>query len=711
MTIPILSVQIRHEHDTVAARQRSRQIARMLGFDNQDQTRIATAISEITRNAFRYAGGGKLEFIVEGAASPQLLIMRVSDRGPGIRNLEDILDGQYVSSTGMGLGILGARRLVDQFDIQSTPQQGTTVTLKKIFPRRAPFLSRTEAVRIVDQINREKPQDALGELELQNQELLRTLEELRVRQEELRHLNHELEDTNRGVVALYAELDEKADHLRQADALKTKFLSNMSHEFRSPLNSILALSDLLLGHSDGPLNSEQAQQVGFIRKAADDLYELVNDLLDLAKVEAGKLEIRPTVFEVVKLFGALRGMLRPLFLNQSVGLTFEVDDNLPAIYADEGKVSQILRNFISNALKFTERGEVRVSASIQGDRLILAVADTGIGIAPEDQERIFQDFTQVDNPLQRKFKGTGLGLPLSRNLARLLHGDVHVESEPGRGATFTLDIPVQWEMTAAAPTTTEIPAAVGTPILILENRQDTALMYGKWLSGSGYRMVHVVSTREASRKIQIERPAMIILDILLNGEDSWNLLASLKGNAETAGIPVVVASTTDDSGKAFHLGVDDYLTKPIGREMFLSTIRRFVDARKPRVLIIDDAENDRYVLKHRLRGSQLEIAEATNGPEGIDMARGGQPDLIFLDLGMPGMSGFDVLSKLKADPRTQSIAVVIHTSMRLGEDDRSRISAAAAVVSKEELNRESWLSDLAAKLGDTGRILMDAQIR
>jgi len=708
LTIPILSVLIRHEHDTVTARQRSRQIARLLGFDNQDQTRIATAISEISRNAFRYAGGGKLEFIVEGTTSPQLLIMRVSDRGAGIQNLEDILDGQYVSPTGMGLGILGARRLVDQFDIQSTPQHGTSVTLKKVFPRRAPFLSRHDAASIVDQINREKPQDVLGELELQNQELLRTLEELRARQEELTQLNQELEDTNRGVVALYAELDEKADHLRRADALKTKFLSNMSHEFRSPLNSILALSDLLLGHSDGPLNSEQTQQVGFIRKAADDLYELVNDLLDLAKVEAGKLEVKVTSFEVAKLFGALRGMLRPLFLNQSVSLAFEVADNLPAVFTDEAKVSQILRNFISNALKFTERGEVRVKASIQDGRLILAVADTGIGIAKEHQERIFQDFAQIDNPLQRKFKGTGLGLPLSRKLARLLHGDVRLESEPGQGSTFTLDIPVQWEIRAPELASTEVPESVGTPILILENRPDTVLMYAKWLNGSGYRMLHAVSTREASKKIRMERPALVILDILLNGEDSWNLLASLKGTPETAGIPVIVVSTTDDRGKAFHLGVDDYLIKPVERDAFLATIRRFVDGRKPRVLIIDDAENDRYVLRHRLRRSQLEIVEATNGNDGIAMARADHPDLIFLDLGMPEMDGFDVLSALKADPLTESIAVVIHTSMQLAEDEKSRISKAAAVVSKEELARENWLSELAVKLGDTGRILVDA---
>jgi signal transduction histidine kinase/CheY-like chemotaxis protein len=709
MSVPLLTVILKYEQDTVAARQRSRQIARLLGFDNQDQTRIATAVSEIARNAFRYAGGGKVEFIVEGATPPQLLIVRVSDRGSGIPHLKDILEGRYLSQTGMGVGILGARRLMDQFDVQSEPRRGTVITLKKVFPRKAPYFSPSDAADLIDEINREKSQDAFGELELQNQELLRTLEELRKRQDELSELNHELEDTNRGVVALYAELDEKADHLRRADALKSRFLSNMSHEFRSPLNSILALSDLLLAHSDGPLNSEQAHQVGFIKKAAGDLYELVNDLLDLAKVEAGKVEVHPAYFEVSNLFGALRGMLRPLFLNQSVGLTFNIEGEMPAVFADEGKVSQILRNFISNALKFTERGEVRVTARAADGRLILSVADTGIGIAPEDQESIFQDFTQVDGPLQRKFKGTGLGLPLSRKLAHLLRGEVSVISETGRGSTFTLDMPLTWQMATANPAFVEPVAEFGIPVLIVENRPDTALMYSKWLKGSEFRMIHAASTREASQWIEVERPALIVLDILLDGEDAWTLLASLKGTPETARIPIVVVSTVDDPGKAFHLGADDYLLKPVAREDFLSTIRRLSAAPHPRVLIIDDDEKDRYILKRQLRGSHIEIAEAVNGTDGLAMAQVDHPNLIFLDLAMAGMSGFEVLSALKGDPRTQSIAVVIHTSARLSDEEQDRLSSIAeAVVLKEELAREGGLSRLAEKLGDSGRILINS---
>src|SRR6266849_5793416 len=434
----LLSLAIKYEHDVVAARQRARQIASMLGFEGRDQTRVATAVSEIARNALAYAGGGSVEFAVTGRTAPQLLTVKIVDRGPGIADLPRILQGQYTSPTGMGLGIVGARRLMDNFVIASAPGKGTVVTLTKILPREAPLLTVERMNDLVAALTRQAPRGPLEEIQQQNQELLRALEALRGREEELRRLNRELEDTNRGVVALYAELDEKADHLRRADEMKTRFLSNMSHEFRTPLNSIQALTRLLLERSDGHLAPEQGRHVEFIRKAAQDLTELVNDLLDLAKVEAGKIVVRPAEFEVANLFGALRGMLRPLLVNESVALVFEEALSLPPIFQDEAKVSQILRNFISNALKFTERGEVRVTAAlVDGDEVVaLSVADTGIGIAPEDQERIFREFGQLEHPLQRKVRGTGLGLPLTKKLIEILGGRITLTSTPGVGSTF-----------------------------------------------------------------------------------------------------------------------------------------------------------------------------------------------------------------------------------------------------------------------------------
>jgi signal transduction histidine kinase/CheY-like chemotaxis protein len=688
--IPILTLNIRHELDTVAARQRARQIARLAGFDAQDQTRIATAVSEIARNAFRYAGGGKIEYAIacamEGPQVPEALAIRVSDTGAGIKDLDGILEGRYRSSTGMGMGILGARRLMDEFDIQSDHARGTTVLLRKRLPQRASTVTREMVVRMAEALAAAKPEDPFAEIQLQNQELLGTLEELRKRQEELTFLNRELQDTNRGVVALYAELDEKADHLRRADELKSKFLSNMSHEFRSPLNSILALARLLADEVDGPLSPEQQQQVSFVRKAAEDLYELVNDLLDLAKVEAGKVEVKPVEFDVANLFGALRGMLRPLFLNQSVNLVFEPPEESTPVYSDEGKISQILRNFISNALKFTERGEVRVSAvTVDGDHIKFSVADTGIGIAPEDQERIFQDFAQIENPIQRRVKGTGLGLPLSRKLAHLLGGEVQLTSEVGAGSTFSVVLPASYRTEPGSTDDGQFDLQPRMkPILVVENSDEAALLYGKWLQDSEFQIVRAVTVAEAQRKLASFRPVAIILDILLRGEDSWSFLAKLKESPATREIPVLVATTLDDPRKAYQLGADSYLMKPVDPQSLRNELIR-LGAKLPsdRVLIIDDNERDRYLLKHLLRAMNVPVSEASNGADGLAKAREECPRLIFLDLAMPEMSGFEVFRNLKSDPRTRDIKVVINTSMRLYASDLSRLEGAAGIVSKE----------------------------
>jgi signal transduction histidine kinase len=256
-------------------------------------------------------------------------------------------------------------------------------------------------------------------------------------------LTQELTETNQGVVALYAELDDRAADLREASELKSRFLSYMSHEFRTPLGSIRSLTRILLDGLDGPLTDEQEKQIRFIQGSAEELTEMVNDLLDLAKIEAGRISISPEWFEMFDLFAALRGMFKPILTNQSVDLVFEEPTDVPRVYTDDKKLSQILRNFISNAIKFTQRGEVRVSAKYRSPGWVtFAVADTGIGIAKEHQSTLFQDFVQLDSPIQKRFRGTGLGLALSKRLAELLGGSVAVQSELGRGSTFSAIIPV-----------------------------------------------------------------------------------------------------------------------------------------------------------------------------------------------------------------------------------------------------------------------------
>ena len=403
----------------------------------------------------------------------------------------------------------------------------------------------------------------------QNRELLQSLSESQRRHDETEQLNRELADTNRGVVALYAELDERADQLRRASEIKSRFLSNMSHEFRTPLNSIMALSRLLLDGMDGSLSAEQQRQVGYIRKSAGDLLELVSDLLDLAKVEAGKLEVKATSFTIADLFSGLRGALKPLRVSHDVELMFEPAEAMPLLFTDEGKVAQILRNLISNALKFTEAGEVRVSAhhDSHASSITFLVQDTGIGIAPADQERIFEEFSQVAGPLQVKASGTGLGLPLSRQLAKLLGGELWVESEPGQGSRFFLTVPV---------------------------------------------VSRVVST---------------------------------------------------------------------------------VAARSRRVLVVDDDESFRYVLRQIITEHlHYEVIEACDGADGLRAVREQTPDVIVLDLQMPKLDGFAVLQDLRSDPVTRCVPVIVSTSLHVDAALSARLPPGAALLPKDRVSRDQVMA-------------------
>lgn len=574
---PIVTLPIKSEGDVVAVRQRARHVAELLGFERQDQTRVATAVSEIARNAFSYGGGGRAEFILDVSETPQVFRIRIGDAGPGIADLSSILDGRYRSQSGMGLGLVGARRLMDRCEIDTAPGKGTRVELAQRLPARATPVTQNKLAEITSEIKRDTSADPLAALREQNRELMQSLDDIRRREQESEQLNEELGDTNRGVVALYAELDERAEQLRKASELKTRFLSHMSHEFRTPLNSVLALSRLLLDRVDGDLTPEQERQIGYIRRSAESLLELVNDLLDLAKVEAGKVDVKPTRFSVTSLFGALRGALRPLLTSPSVELIFDADPEVPELFTDEAKLAQILRNLISNALKFTESGEVHVAARYDAEHGIarFSVRDTGIGIAPADQERIFEEFSQVDTRLHKKIKGTGLGLPLSRSLAELIGGSIRLESAVGQGSVFTL----------------VIPAVFGEPA-------------------------------------PAEPPA---------GDDR---------------------------------------------------------ARK-RVLIIDDDETFRYVIKQIIKNEpRYELLEAAEGSEGLQQARSGAPDVIVLDLQMPNVDGFTVLQELGADRRTNGIPVIVATSLAIDDNLRGRLPAVAHVVSKNVISRENVLQFL-----------------
>lgn len=539
------------------------------------------------------------------------------------------------------------------------------------------------------------------ETDRQQRELLR-------RHEELARLHRELEESFRAVVVLHGELGDRDDSLRRAGEFKSRLVANVSHEFRTPLNSIIGLTRLLLGRSDGDLTPEQEVQLTFIQQSADALYVLVNDLLDLSKNEAGRSVLRPERFDVAGLFASLRGMMRPLVSSDQVALVLDEPAGLADMETDVGKVAQILRNLIGNALKFTTRGEVRVAAEAAGDGAVrFTVRDTGIGIAPADQARIFEEFYQVDSPLQRQVKGSGLGLALSRQLAERLGGTLTVESAPGKGSTFTLVIPSRHLEVSEFQGMVERSRAVTTgdqPVLVVEDDRQTLFLYEKYLRGSGFAVIPARSVEQAREVLKGMTPAAIVLDVMLEGESTWTFLQDLKTGEATRTIPVLVVTVTSREEQARALGADEFFLKPMERDLLLAKLRSMAQRRTvDSVLVIDDDDVSRYLVRKHLDGLPYRVLEASNGDAGLRIARKELPSVIFLDFVLGDMSAFDVLDELKRDPNTRSIPVIIHTSKNLAEEERKRLAVSAStILSKHSLSREIAIGRIRDVLAHSG---------
>jgi signal transduction histidine kinase/DNA-binding response OmpR family regulator len=670
----LLTVDLRSDADVVVARQRARQLAALFGLEAHDQTRFATAVSEMARNAVRYGGGGKCDFAAEGEP-PASLLVRIDDEGPGIRDLDDVLAGRSAAN-GQAMGFSAARRLVEHFDIDSKPGRGTRVTLRKDLPWRDVPVA---LPRVAEEIARHPPAGAQSEMAEQNRELMRLVDELQKRDAELLQLKQELEDTNRGVVALYAELDEKADSLVRVNEAKTRFLSNMSHEFRTPLNSIQSLTRILLDGLEGPLTPDQTKAITLVRGAALGLAELVNDLLDIAKVDAGKVQVRPADFDVGQLFGALRGLLRPLLASASVDLVFDDLDGIPLVYGDEAKVSQVLRNFISNALKFTEHGEVRVSARLlPDDRVSFSVTDTGIGIAPEHQQRIFEEFGQVDGPIQRKVKGTGLGLPLSKKLAELMGGSVSVRSEPDVGSRFSLVLPLRYGH--AAPRAEE-----GVPVLVVEDDERVLAQHQQFFSGTRYRLVAARSLEEARTELLKAKPACVVVPITVAGQSTRPLLAELRSDAALREVPVLGVADVEGQDRQLAIGADVVARRPRERHELLELLGQLLAPRRRVLLLARDGEM-RDALRGQLSDARLQLIDARDATEALRRVRDDRPAAIVLDAA-PGWA-VDAIARLRDEPAARGVPLVVHAGRELPGDEFGELSRSAFVVRTAAVPRD-----------------------
>jgi signal transduction histidine kinase/CheY-like chemotaxis protein len=540
----------------------------------------------------------------------------------------------------------------------------------------------------------------LEELSRLQRETTRQSREILAGRAEISRLGTDLDDAGRGIRALYDELAESADSLELATESRGRLVADMGHELRAPLSSILGLAKLLSSGIDGALTPEQERQVSFIRRSAEGMLDLVNDLLDLSRIDAGKLRLRPAPFTVDALFALLRGQLRPLAADGEVELRFEDETGGRVIESDEGKVAQVLRNFTTNALKFTERGSVVVRAALDGEAVRFEVRDTGIGIAPEDQALVWDEFAQLDTPLHRRHKGSGLGLPLVRRLADVLGGEAGLESAPGAGTRAWLAVPALHPDVAQLTAMRERGARISpdeAPVLVLEDDPQEMFIYERYLAGSGFRVIPARSVAEAREAVRHVTPAAIVLDVMLDGETSWQFLEELKRDPRTCDVPTLVVTVLDRERKARALGASEFFVKPVEQQWLLRKLQSLAAQRSERpvrtVLVIDDDDVSRYLVRRLLEESPYRVLEAADGPEGVQAAREHRPDVIILDFVLRSATAFDVLDQLKLDPDTRAIPVVVSTSRQLDVEERRRLaSETSAVVSKDRLSREVALA-------------------
>ena len=545
--LPLLTLALHSEQDIVHCRQTAKRLAAALEWPALEQIRLATAVSELARNIHQYAGSGHFDFALLRGEDQRLrgLEVRAVDQGPGIAEMEAIRAGSYRSSTGMGIGLRGAQRLFDDFDIQTSPA-GTCITARKYQTPR-PFPEAELLQALTADLQGSPPPDPYQQIRLQSEELLLTNTELQLRQSELEVTNKELENTNQGVVALYSELEKATQELKEASAAKTRFFSNMTHEFRTPINIIENVAKLLASGVDGALNAEQQRQVRFISDAALELANLVSELLALAEVQSGRLAIVPQPFALAPFIDRLEqfaAALAPRYPQVSFSVVPPPAGVL--LDTDESRLFQVLRNLISNAFKYTPRGQVRIQVFQPDDAsLEFLVEDSGIGIAAADQQKIFEEFERIRSPRLTHIEGTGLGLPLAQRLAVLLRGELSLDSEVGRGSRFTLRLPRHYASHRAAEPE---PDLSGLTVLVIEDNEGDRYLVRRTLERLNPVLLEADSARSSLDRLNAVRPDIIILDLDLpdiNGED---LLASMDWSMHRR-VLINTAQPLDEAGR------------------------------------------------------------------------------------------------------------------------------------------------------------------
>ena len=548
-------------------------------------------------------------------------------------------------------------------------------------------------------------------------------EQLSAKEQELKEANSNLEkkvqERTAELQKLYDGLEEKNVKLKEAVAQadfanesKSNFLANMSHELRTPLNAVIGLSELLVEELNEEKNESYLEPMMRILNAGKHLLALINDILDISKIEAGKMELFIEEFKIKDTLDEILVISEPLAIKNNNKIKFDCPDDIGTLKNDTTKFKQIIINLISNACKFTKDGTVTVKASkktLNGETVEFAVSDTGIGISQEQIGKLFSNFVQADSSTTKKYGGTGLGLAITKRMSQLMGGNINVTSEIGKGTTMTITLPRVTDTRinkdsaplAVKQKITQVKSISDLKILVIEDNETERHLIDKYLKNAGYSATFAVNGEEGLKMAIASNPELIMLDIFLPGINGWDVLHSLKNNSKTWDINVVMISMLEEKNKGYVMGASDYLVKPFNQSQLTQVLSRYIIDNGlngndlGRVLIVEDDNDARLILKTTLKKFSVEIEEATNGAEGLEHVAKNKPNLIILDLMMPVMDGFEFIENLKKSKEWSDIPILVNTAKELNKAEKLKLEDyVTKILHKSQYSTENMLAEV-----------------
>ncbi len=615
----------------------------------------------------------------------------------GVRNLRTSLQRVLQDKTSDAMA-------VQKYDIRKPESEGGGFEERYWSPVNSPVLGPTgEVLYIIHRV-----EDVTKFIRLKHQELAqeKITEELRTHagqmEVEIYQRAAEVQQANRRLEATNQELLRAKEESERGSRFKDQFLSTMSHELRTPLNAVLGFSDLLADESYGPLNDRQRRYVEHIHTGGKHLLTLISDILDLSKIEAGRMELTNESLRVEAIFGEVLSVMRPLADKKSQSLSKNSQPGL-VVRADSVRFKQVLMNLLGNAIKFTPKGgSIELGAHLAGGRVRVEVRDNGPGIPPAEQQRIFEAFYRL-HELGKKTEGTGLGLAITHRLVELHGGELTLDSEVGKGSCFYFSLPVAVAIQDALP---HPPPPAGTRVrlprvLVIEDDRAAAQLIQTQLMSAGYESLVCQEPQNALELAVQFQPGAITLDIVMKPKNGWEVLSQLKRDPRTSHIPLIVVSMVDQPGMGTLLGADEYLVKPVDKATLLAALQRRASIRpsskrKRPILVVEDDTATREFIVEMLSAQGYAVATASDGAQARAQVAANKPELVILDLVLPGASGFELLGEWRASPRTADLPVFILTSKDLTPEEQRFLRAnAESLLRKQEPWQEALIKQLS----------------